>query len=155
MNIEIYMLHKILYTNFQLTSLFDEHSYNPSQVLNMDESAIYLDSPPGNSYSKKGASRVKASTVGAGRVRLSTAWSASASGIKLPIYALIPKVTRVPDLHEVPNLIVKYKSSSTFDAEAVIDWITQVVIPYKEQRKLDRILLLIDKATCHVSSKVI
>ena len=50
-------------------------------ILNMDESAIYLDAPSNYSYAEKGSKRVKASTTE--RVRLSTAFTASASGKSL------------------------------------------------------------------------
>ena len=133
----------------------EKHSYSTSQIVNMDESAIYLDSPSNYSYARLGSKRVKASTAGAERVRLSSAWAGTASEFKLPIYLIIPRKNAIPDLNDLPNIIIKYRSSSTFDADIIIEWLTKVIIPYKQQREFDRILLVIDLATCHVSQQVI
>ena len=133
----------------------DSFRYAPSQIINMDESAIYIDSPPGYSYGSKGSKRVKAATAGAERVRISTAWTATASGYKFPIYTIIPRVNVIPELHELSNLIIKYKTSSTFDADTILEWLNQVILPYKEQLESERLLIILDRATCHVSTKVI
>ena len=80
----------------------------------MDESAIYIDSPPGYSYGSKGSKRVKAATAGAERVRISTAWTATASGYKFPIYTIIPRVNVIPELHELSNLQIQVQNFKYF-----------------------------------------
>lgn len=47
-------------------------------------------------YTNKGARRVKAINTGNEKTRLSVIYTASANGDKLPVYALIPRVTPIP-----------------------------------------------------------
>ena len=49
----------------------------------------------------------------------------------------------------------KYKTSSTFDADTTVEWLNQVILPYKEQLESERLLIILDRVTCHVSTKVI
>ena len=124
--------------------MFERYEYSGSQILNMDESAIYLDTPPNYTYASKGLKRVKAVTTGAERVRISTAWTASASGNKLPIYALIPRTKPINELDQIENLLVRYKSSSTFDWNIIIEWLNVIVLPYKQARGFERITVRYD-----------
>jgi hypothetical protein len=78
---------------------------------------------------------------------LSTAWTASKSGFKLPIYGIIP--SKNPLNLDPTKVILKYKTGSTFDKEVIKDWIDRVISPYMLSYGNSKILLIIDQATCH------
>ena len=70
------------------------NKYTDRQIINMDESVIYLDSPSNYTQVSKGSKRVKAATAGGERVRLSTAFTATAISIKLLIYTTLYYINR-------------------------------------------------------------
>ena len=74
----------------------------------MDESSIYLDSTTNYTYAKKGSRRVKATTTGNERTRISAAYYITASGLKLPIYLILPRKTEIPEF-EAPDNCKFYK----------------------------------------------
>ena len=77
------------------------------KILNMDETSVYLDYASNYTYTKAGSRRVKATTSGNERTRISAAYTFAANGAKLPIYCVIPRVT---DLDcDIPENC-KYKS---------------------------------------------
>ena len=120
----------------------------------MDESAIYLDSPSNYTYSQKGVRRVKASTAGGERTRLSSAFTAAANGHKLPIYTIIPRINNIPELDLIQNMLFNYKTQSTFDDSSILNYLETIILPYMTSRSLERILLVIDQATCHKTARV-
>lgn len=79
-----------------------------NQIINMDETAIYLDSASNYSYAVRGSKRIKATTTGNERTKLSAAFTAAASGRKLPIFMIIPRKTDLPDF-EPPDNCTSYK----------------------------------------------
>ena len=81
----------------------------------MDETSIYLDCPSNYTYAAKGTRRVKASTAGGERTRLSAAFTAAANGHKLPIYAIVPRVNPIAELDIIDNIQFEYKTQSTFN----------------------------------------
>ena len=132
----------------------DCHNYANKQIINMDESAIYLDALSNYTFAVRGSKRVKAGTAGGERVRLSTAFTATASGLKLPIYAIIPRLTSIPEIQEVEQLLPQYKNTSIFDTDTYIDYLKKVVVNYKEHHFLERVLLVLDHAACHETKPV-
>lgn len=120
----------------------------------MDESAIYLDAPSSYTYACKGSRRVKATTTGNEKTRLSAAFTASADGCKLPVFAIVPRVTRIEAIDALPDVTAEYKTSSTFDDEMIIKYLSRVVISYMTRRNFSTVLLLIDSARCHLTAKV-
>ena len=130
------------------------NKYPEKAILNMDESAIYLDAPSNYTFAAAGSKRVKAGTTGAERVRLSTAFTATASGTKMPIYAIILRMTPIPELQEIANILPMYKKTSIFDTDTVIDYLKKVVLSYKQHHYLERVLLVLDRAACHETKQV-
>jgi len=130
-----------------------EYITERSQILNMDESAIYLDAPSNYTYAESGARRVKAVTSGNDRTRLSVAFTAAADGTKLPLLAIIPRKTPLQGLSDL-DIVCEYKSSSTFDDEMILKYIQRIVLPYKLNKGLNKVVLLLDSATCHQTKKV-
>ena len=86
----------------------------------MDESAIELDAPSNYSYERRGAKRVAAVTSGAERTKMSCAFTASASGEKLPILILVPRKFPLKNFTPPNNVIVHYqRGKTTFDSEVI------------------------------------
>ena len=63
----------------------------------MDETSIYLDSPPNYTYASVGTKRVQAATTGNTSTRVSIASTAAASGKKLKMIILIPRKLPLKD----------------------------------------------------------
>ncbi len=129
-------------------------TFSQGQVINMDESAIYLDTPSSYTYETFGARRVKATTTGNEKTRLSAAFTAAADGSKLPIFAIVPRVRSIPEIDALNDIATEYKTASTFDDEMVLNYIRRVVISYMTRRKFSTVLLIIDSAKCHLTDKV-
>jgi hypothetical protein len=130
------------------------NGYTEGQLLNMDETAIYLDRPSNYTYSKIGEKRVKASTAGGERTRLSAAFTAAANGYKLPIFAIIPRQTPVPQLDGIHNMVFKYRTKATFDESVILEYLQRIVVPYMQAHAYDSILIILDQANCHMTATV-
>ncbi|CAF0867105.1 unnamed protein product [Brachionus calyciflorus] len=121
-----------------ITSFFENISesicsaqFSDAQILNMDESAIYLDAPSNYTYSPIGAKRVKANTSGSEKTRLSAAFTGVADGTKLPIFVMIPRKTPLKEFQPPPLAALHYSSSTSFDEETILIYIERIVLPYK------------------------
>ncbi|CAF0989402.1 unnamed protein product [Brachionus calyciflorus] len=67
----------------------DVTNFNIDTIVNMDETSIYLDCPSSYTYDEKGVKRVKASTNGAEKVRISAIFNGIASGQKINKFVLV------------------------------------------------------------------
>ena len=92
----------------------------------MDETSIYLDFPSNYSYAKCGEKRIKANTAGGERTRMSAAFTASATGKKLPIFIIIPRATPLTvdgnEYKPPDNVMVYYKPGATFNDEVICEY---------------------------------
>jgi hypothetical protein len=79
------------------------HNVDRAQIINMDETSIYLDAPSNYTYTKKGSRRVKVTTSGNERTRMSAAYSAAANGAKLPIFIIVSRKTDLPNFESPEN----------------------------------------------------
>ncbi|CAF1139002.1 unnamed protein product, partial [Brachionus calyciflorus] len=122
------------------------------QIYNMDETAIYLDSPENYTYDVRGTKRVVSTTSGNEHTRLSIAFCASANGTKLPLVILVPRKTPFKDFDPPANVVLVYKPSSTFDAETFkTHFVQRVFLPHILQRSQKKPLMYFDNAPCHKS----
>jgi hypothetical protein len=96
----------------------------------MDETSIYPDFPSSYTYERKGAKRVKCVTTGGGKVRISAAFSATASGLKRPILVLVPHKTKLPNFEPLSNVCIIYKTSPTFDQNKVCEYFESIINTY-------------------------
>jgi hypothetical protein len=120
----------------------------------MDETAIYLDNPSNYTFARVGSRRVKAVTTGCERARLSAAFGATASGIKLPILVLVPRKTDLPNFIPPSNVKLIYKSNSTFNEEIIEYYLNTIISEYKNQKNVDQVKLVLDSARCHLTKRV-
>lgn len=130
------------------------YSYSAGQILNMDETCIYLDCPSNYTYSLRGVRRVKASTAGGERTRLSSTFTAAANGQKLPIFSIVPRVNSIPELDSIDNMQFDYKTLSTFNDSMILKYLERIILPYMQSKSYERVLLILDRATCHTTSRV-
>lgn len=121
----------------------------------MDETALRLDAPSAYSYAERGSQRVVADTTGHEAVRISIALCASASGTKLPILVIIPRATPLPGFVPPDNVIVLYRTASTFNGEILRDhFLKRVLFPYIDRSGFQSSRLLWDSAPCHLRDVV-
>jgi hypothetical protein len=93
-------------------------------------------------------------TTGGGRVRVSAAFTATASGIKLPILVLIPRKTPLPNFQPPPNVCIIYKQSATFDQHVICQYLDTIIKPYMISKDFDKLAILLDSAKCHSTAPV-
>ncbi len=120
---------------FKTCQSLSPDGFGKESIINMDETSISLDFPSKVTYERKGTKRVKSVTTGGGRVRLSAAFSTTASGEKLPILILVPRKTPLPDNSFIggkppSNVYLIYKPSATFDETVVCKYLDNIVQPY-------------------------
>ena len=87
---------------------------------------------------------------------MSCGFTAVADGTKLPIFGVIPRKNEFSDYTPPDNVEVMYKGSqdSTFDESVVIEYLKRIVLSYKLGRRLDKVLLIVDSARCHLTKNV-
>ena len=124
------------------------------RVINMDETSIYLDFPMNVTFAPKGVKRVSAVTTGSERTRLSAAFSASASGHKLPILVLVPRKNDLPNFTSPSNVIVLYKTGATFNENIICEYLEKVVAVNNSRWGLTNTTLILDSARCHLTKQV-
>jgi hypothetical protein len=85
-------------------------------------------------------------TSGNERTRLSAAFSSTASGLKLPIFLIVPRKTDLPDYEPHEECILKYKTCGTFNDDVIVEYIDKVLIPYKLKHYFDKLYFIFDSA---------
>lgn len=99
-------------------------------------------------------SRVPSVNSGNDRTRVSVSFPATASGIKLPAVILIPRKNPLKNFDVPQNVRVVYGSSGTFNSNLIEkELIKQVLTPYRRQKELRELNVVLDNATCHTSAK--
>ena len=78
----------------------------------------------------------------------------AADGTKLPLYLIVPRVNALPDFRLPENVLVTYRHNCILNTETIISYIQRILIPYKYANNLEKILLLIDSARCHLTAPV-
>ncbi len=101
-----------------------------------------------------GSRRVRATTTGNEKTRLSAAFSAVADGIKLPVFVIIPRVRRLDAIDELDYIEAEYRIGGTFNDAMIVQYLERIVIPYMLRKKFASVLLLIDQAKCHMTEMV-
>ena len=91
------------------------------QIFACDETNFRLDAPSNYSYDEKGVKRVGADTSGHEMQKISVMACATASGIKLPLFIVLPRKTPLKDFTPPENVILAYKPSGTFDSPLLIE----------------------------------
>jgi len=100
---------------------------------------------------------VKVVTSGAEKTKISLAFTATASGRKLPIIIVLPRKNPLKNYVAPANVIIVYKSQSkTFDSEVIKSgYIDRVLLPYMLQHSIKKSCIYLDNATCHKRKDVL
>lgn len=106
-------------------------------------------------FSRIGSKRVKAVTTGCERARLSAAFSATASGIKLPVLIIIPRKSALPNYEPPSNVKLIYKTNATFNEEIIEKYVKEILNEYKNNKNLNQLRLFFDSARCHLTKRVL
>jgi len=94
----------------------DEFEFNPTEIVHMDETSMYMDMPGSYTFETIGAKRVEAGTTGKEKTRLSCAYSANAAGNKLDILGIIKREGAIAQMLIPDNFIPVYSSKGNFSA---------------------------------------
>lgn len=82
-----------------------------------------------------GSNRVPSTNSGQEKTRVSVAFTATASGHKLPAIILIPRKTPLKDFVPPRNVRIVYGTTGTFNSQIVQDeFIKGVLKPYRDAR---------------------
>ena len=82
-------------------------------------------------------------------MRLSVAITASADGGKSKIYIIVPRATELPNYVPPDNVVLKYKTSGTFNDEVICNYMDEIM-----SDKAENTILILGSARCHLTSKV-
>ncbi len=85
---------------------------------------------------------------------MSAAFTAVASGYKLPIFTIIPRKNELNGVKTFEQITIEYKTKSTFDDEIIVCYLNRIIIPYKLRRGFDKVLLIINFAPCQVTQMI-
>ncbi|RNA33693.1 pogo transposable element with KRAB domain-like [Brachionus plicatilis] len=129
---------RIFFSECQI--LLHSPDFEPGIILNMDETSIYLDFPSHFTFEEKGTKR--------------TAFSATANGEKLPVYALVPRKSELPNYTPPNNVQIKYKTDATFNEHVVVNYVKRIVVPHMVQKGFKKVNLFLDSAPCHLTKSV-
>ena len=100
-------------------NMMNIEKYTPAEIINMDETSIYLDFPSNFTYDIKGSKRVSCTTTGNERTRLSAGFSATASGVKLATIIVVPRKKELPDYTPPDDIVLIYKTGGTFNDDVI------------------------------------
>lgn len=103
----------------------------------------------------RGTRRVRVTTTGNQKTRVSVSFCAAADGTKLRPVVLIPRVNPLKNYEPPSNVIVEYIRKATFNAQVICDvFIKRCLLPEILANNLQSPTLIIDQAPCHVTKQV-
>ncbi len=86
---------------------------------------------------------------------MSAAFCASADGHKLPVLIIVPRKTDIPSFTPPENVIVHYKSSTTFDEQVLTnEFFGRIFEPHTKRYDIEPSYLFLDSAPCHKTKLV-
>lgn len=137
----------------------------PSNVVNMDQTAIKFNEEPRKTITRKGAASVNLSVPKAtGGTRASICIAAAADGTKLPCFCVFQgtengtiKRKHVPNLNRAnPNLFLATTQESAWcDQRVMMEWITKVWKPFVQNKQDQQFILLLDSHRVHKMKNVV
>ena len=149
----------------ELRKTIKEGGYDEGNIINMDETPLYLNMIPNKVISQKGEKNVVVRTQNQEKIRVTCLLSICADGDKLPPYIIFKgKNSNNKAFNKLKNnlYIKKYKIFINFNnnawstTELMLDWIDKVYLAYiKKDPLCGEGLLIIDKASSHISEEVI
>jgi len=140
----------------QVQKLCREKSYNPSRIINVDETPVWLDMLPASTLEKKGARNVivAESVAGASRYRRVTCFPViSAAGDKL-FLGIVAHSVQKGTIHRQyrPDVHIWKQSPSSMTSELLCSFITDILDPALPGN--DPKLLILDRSSTHTTKAV-
>ena len=96
-----------------LNNLIEDYRFHPFEILAMDETTVYMDAPGSYTYEAINSQRVQAVTTGKEKTRVSNAVTASFSGNKLDIMAVIQRKFAICNMRNPDNVLPVYTQKGT------------------------------------------
>lgn len=108
-------------------------------------------------YEKKGTRNINSTTAGGERVKVSLAFTATASGRKLPILIILPRKNPLKQFECPENVVIIYKGKSkTFDGNVIKNsFVSKIMRPYMLSRGKRRVVLHLDNSRVHKKADVL
>ena len=148
-----------------LRGLIKEGEYYEDNNINMDETPINLNMVPNKAITKKCEKNVAILTQNKERIRITCILSICADGDKLPPYIIFKGKSNNPKINnklkknlyiQNKKIFVNFNSNAWSTTDIILDWIEKVYNPYiRKDPLLDNALLIMDKASSHISDEII
>ena len=131
----------------QVRELISTYCIQERNIINMDETAIFLEHKKGTTLEERGATDVPVRSFGFEKIRLTAVFAAAADGTKMkPCIMVKGKVTSIQTENGMAKLT---NSKSWMNTDSFIMWIDYMfpfVVP-------NTVLLVFDSARSHISKK--
>ena len=130
--------------------------YDPSCILNMDETPFYYDHLQKRTLDFVGNNSITTLNTGADKARFTVVVTIAASGESLPYYVILRGLRNIPSAFRqhptpFPNVVVAVSQSGTMDETLMLDYQTRVLQPYLNGRKA---ALIMDAFKAHFTDVV-
>ena len=144
---------KLVMYVLQVRKLFRLHLYHPSNVISMDETAVWADMLSGTTIDRVGSKTVSLKTTGHEKVRVSVCLAARADGSKLkPMIVFKGAVRETKKLNDEfkGKCVIASSVNAWMNEPLTIEWIDNVLGKFSFARRF----LTWDSFACHITDSV-
>ena len=113
-----------------------QHHHSLTAIGNMDEIPLWLDMPGDTTISRVGDRTVSIRTTGHDKGRFTVLLAAMADGRKLKPFVVFKGVRPIPELNQVPGVVVRLSRNGWMDEALTLNWIDSVWGQLSFQRRL-------------------
>ena len=148
-----------------LLEIIKEGGYSEYNISNMDETPLQLNMVPNKTITQKGDKNVVIRKQNQEKLRITCILSIFVDGDKLPPYIIFKSKAKnnkifdnLKDNIYLKNnkIFINFNSNAQSTTEIILDWIDKVYNPYiNKDPLLGNALLIIDKASSHISDEII
>ncbi|KAI9030354.1 DDE superfamily endonuclease-domain-containing protein [Hyaloraphidium curvatum] len=143
------------------SNLLEESGYwdtDPALVVNMDETPVWLDSPPRRTVAPKGQKRISIRVQRKDRIRVSVVLAVTAAGDKLPPCVIakagVDGVEPGTPCRGYMGQLMAWKQPGSFMTCGIFaDWVARCLAPALHDPR--RKLLIMDRCSSHVSQQAL
>lgn len=123
----------------ELRNIIKDGGYDEGNILNMDETPLYLNMILNKVIAQKGEKNVVVRTQNQERIRISCLLTICADGDKLPPYIIFKgKNINNRNMNEIKNnsyfknkkIFINFNTNAWSTTEIMIDWIEKIYFPY-------------------------
>ena len=122
--------------------------YALSNILNVDETPLYIDMPMTHTIDSIGAKSVDIDTSGYDKHRITVTLTISASGVMHNAFLIFQKLVKAPKIDNMPDNVVLAASKTGFmDAKLMYDYCVRILKPITDAN--GKCLLILDGLSSH------